>query len=690
MKDVLYQVDSWSKPNIDNIIARKRVDLSLFKYGIHIPIEYRKSFLSIIPEGYISLGKAKKIIMEFDDFSAEAEIRNINVQKRNDDVLQIRYGVNSDIAKYLKSKFKKSYYILEANSSQDQDNINEYIEFYKSDKPYKLNVKLITESEDTMSIKEKFFNYIGDKNSLGNNYQKSYKLILLIKLLNNVNAEGKGDYEKICNDIANFYIKRHSDGLLVESSDSKIAQKINSLSVDIVKSIMNENAYKVINNQGYVYKEQIDDQEYLCFNKELWNSLNKEDISNLNSILYSKLELYYKERINDSNDNKEEDLIIKDAVEQIHNYILAKGYTYDLDLIKNYYLSLKTKPFVLLSGISGTGKSKLVQLFAEAIGSTCENGRFMLIPVRPDWSDPSDLLGYKNIDNKFLQGPLTTIITRAIDDPTNPYFVCLDEMNLARVEYYFSDVLSLMETRKKIGEKIVTEKFFKIETFGEDKEAAKKYGDLYIPENLYIVGTVNMDETTFPFSKKVLDRANTIEFNEVNLNINFEYFDTIVEDIKGLKMNNSYISSKYLKVIDCINKREEIEKIISILNEINYELEKINHHFGYRVRDEVIFYVLYAIEDELMNMDEALDHAIRQKILPRIQGSNISIKEVLINLYKLFSNDFSSDLDVYDNSVSERILEYIKANKVKYPFSIKKVYRMIRRFDLDGFTTFWE
>ncbi|APU60974.1 MrcB family domain-containing protein [Clostridium botulinum] len=873
-------MSSWSKPNINNIISRKKVDLSVFKYGVHIPMEYRKDFLNIIPNGYIPQGKAEKIVLDCDDFSAEVEMRNVNVKSRNDDVLQIRYSSSSNIAKYLKDKFKKSYSILMNSNIKDEDYIKEYIEFYKSDEPYKLKLKLIVDEESTYSIKQEFLKYIGDKNSLSSNYQKSYKLILLIELLNNADNLGKGKYEKICADIANYYIERYRKELLAESSDSKIVKNINNLSVHIVKSVMNENAYKIINDKNYIYKEKINGEEYLCFNQELWNSLSKEDTRNLKSILHSKLDFYYKERVKhvennslkkffqqvindyvnvrigedskghklggivrhdipgylkdldfidkdiyrikgsvgqgnwakvpwvalmnksittttqngvyvvylfsekmdklyltlnqgvteyvnnfkrlaneklrengdrireqlslnnsdfknpillgqgdlakyyeagaiatieyDSNDlpndsvlkedlaqmiryyekyvnkNKEEELEIKDIIENIHKYILSKGYTYNIDLIKNYYLSLKTKPFVLLSGISGTGKSKLVQLFAESIGSNFENGRFTIIPVRPDWSDPSDLLGYKNIEGKFLPGPLTNVISRAVTDPTKLYFVCLDEMNLARVEYYFSDILSLMETRCKKCGNIITEKIFKSEVFGQDKEALETYKDLYIPENLYIVGTVNMDETTFPFSKKVLDRANTIEFNEVDLNINFEYFNSVVEESEVLNISKNYIVSKYLKVVDCLDKREHIEKILIVLNKINDELKEINHHFAYRVRDEVIFYVLYALEYELMNIDEALDYAIRQKILPRVQGSNINVKAVLINLYKLFSEDSSKDLDIYDNTISEKIINYIKENKVKYPLSSEKVSKMIRRFDLDGFTTFWE
>ena len=142
------------------------------------------------------------------------------------------------------------------------------------------------------------------------------------------------------------------------------------------------------------------------------------------------------------------------------------------------------------------------------MGATEENGQFALIPIRPDWNDGSDLLGYVDIKGDFKQGPLTKVIEKAEQNPDDPYFVLLDEMNLARVEHYFSDMLSVMESRKWEDGKMVTSTFL-------SEEIAKR--DIKLPTNLYIIGTVNMDETTHPFSKKVLDRANTIEFNRVEL-----------------------------------------------------------------------------------------------------------------------------------------------------------------------------
>ncbi len=210
-------------------------------------------------------------------------------------------------------------------------------------------------------------------------------------------------------------------------------------------------------------------------------------------------------------------LTVSEQLEQVKSYISHRGFHYPPGLIENLFLSLKTKPFVILAGVSGTGKTKLVKLFAEALGATGDNGQFTLIPVRPDWSDPSDLLGYKDLSGVFRPGRLAEVLVEAsqLENQHKPYFICLDEMNLARVEYYFSDVLSVIETQEWRQDRIVTSKLINRESLLPQDQLL--YGDLSIPDNVYLVGTVNMDETTHPFSKKVLDRANTIEFNYINL-----------------------------------------------------------------------------------------------------------------------------------------------------------------------------
>ena len=154
---------------------------------------------------------------------------------------------------------------------------------------------------------------------------------------------------------------------------------------------------------------------------------------------------YVKCFVTESKDNVEqkegeEFMTDKKKLEIIKNYISSQGFTFDDGLIENYYLSLKSKPFVILAGTSGTGKTRLVRLFAEAIGATAQNGRYKLVPVRPDWSDSSDLFGHVDLNGKFIPGAIIDFVKKAELDIKNPYFLCLDEMNLARVEYYLSDI----------------------------------------------------------------------------------------------------------------------------------------------------------------------------------------------------------------------------------------------------------
>lgn len=370
-------------------------------------------------------------------------------------------------------------------------------------------------------------------------------------------------------------------------------------------------------------------------------------------------------------------------IDKIFTYISNRGFIYSKQNIKNLYLSLKTKPFVILSGISGTGKSKLAKLFAEALGSNSENERFTLIPVRPDWSDSSDLIGYKDLNGTFHPGILTTTIEKAINDTEHPYIVCLDEMNLARVEYYLSDILSIIESRYiHTDGTIKTDKLIRKELLGDYEETIKKYGNIYIPENLYIIGTVNMDETTFPFSKKVLDRANTIEFNEVNLGFNFDSFEQ--EEIEQKEFSNSFLKSKYIKLIHCKEEKETATEIINELININNILEKYNQHFGYRVRDEIVYYCIYALKENLFTKEEAMDYCMVQKILPKIGGSDEDTLDLLLDLYNYMTNedkDYTRE-EAYNN-VSMKIND-------KYKLTNKKISIMVRRFVRDGFTNFWQ
>ncbi len=356
-------------------------------------------------------------------------------------------------------------------------------------------------------------------------------------------------------------------------------------------------------------------------------------------------------------DGGDEEMTIKDQVLSIKEYIASRGFNYDGDLIENLYLCLKSKPFVILAGTSGTGKTKLVRLFAEAI-----NAEYHLVSVRPDWSDSSDLFGHVDLNQKFVPGAIIDFVKQAELNPTKPYFICLDEMNLARVEYYMSDILSTIETRRYENGTIVTDSVISSSSYGNDSSAAGKYGKVILPGNLYIIGTVNMDETTFPFSKKVLDRANTIEFSYVDLLAMPSFSDTVANKVVA---TNEFLASKYITLNDCdAADADYISNICTILSRINDILMIANAHIGYRVRDEIVFYMLSNRDSNLLDEKMALDNQIMQKILPRIQGSSETIRKMLEELMKI-------------------------CNSENYHASTKKIEFMIKRYEEDGFTSYW-
>ncbi|WP_152399114.1 MrcB family domain-containing protein [Paenibacillus cellulositrophicus] len=384
-------------------------------------------------------------------------------------------------------------------------------------------------------------------------------------------------------------------------------------------------------------------------------------------------------------------LNVPEQIEQIQSYISNQGFHYPHGLIENLYLSLKTKPFVILAGVSGTGKTKLVKLFAEALGATGDKRQFTLIPIRPDWSDPSDLLGYKDLSGAFRPGRLAEVLVEA-SQPANqhkPYFICLDEMNLARVEYYFSDVLSVIETQEWKRDRIVTSKLINRESLLPEDQSV--YGDLSIPDNVYLIGTVNMDETTHPFSKKVLDRANTIEFNYIDLQ---QYPSLALQEEETLlPVHNSFLRSEYLQLVDVYaDYTDLVHTTTEKLVKINHILEEIHSHVGFRIRDSICFYMVYNQRYELLTPDEAFDLQLQQKILPRVQGSSLSVKRVLLKLLEgALGRKLSSFSDLMEDAsnIDQEWNDDQEEKKAKHPLSARKIAFMLRRLEEDGFTSYW-
>ena len=368
---------------------------------------------------------------------------------------------------------------------------------------------------------------------------------------------------------------------------------------------------------------------------------------------------------------------------------------------QHYLTALRTKPFMLLAGISGTGKSRIVREMAKACWKEGdeEYGKnhprnFCMVQVKPNWHDSSELIGYVSRLNgeKFVVGPFLRFLAAAIKDPDTPYFLCLDEMNLAPVEQYFAEYLSVIESRKLNDSGIIeTDPIVPFEdtvAYGnlidqlfDTPEERKAYKTdeggkrLTIPQNLFVVGTVNMDETTFSFSRKVLDRAMTIEMNEVDLHGGLE---------RGAGNDIGYIGNCIIgdaaEGCDVYeDNRELCDQVLAYLAQVNAILEGTPFKIAYRTRNE---FLMYAVNRKALASDshlwQTLDEMTSMKILSRIEGDEERTKKVLEGLKTL---------------VEEQIVSAIPPAEEGKPatqiISATKIDEMLAKLKATGFTSYW-
>ena len=326
----------------------------------------------------------------------------------------------------------------------------------------------------------------------------------------------------------------------------------------------------------------------------------------------------------------------------------------DTEYIRSYLTALRTKPFMLLAGISGTGKSRIVRKLAQATTTQKYNKNedrwkdnrpenFELIQVKPNWHNSMDVVGfYSNISGKYEFTPFVEFIVKAWLHQDTPYFLCLDEMNLAPVEEYFAEFLSAIESRStdENGDYITDPIIKPFKNFGEKEGKTmliQLLGDadpidknpiaihfyekgLTLPPNLMVMGTVNMDETTFSFSRKVLDRAMSVEMNEVDydkfLSGESEQFP-LLTDMNELLVNRPQRAAEVTGEI-------ESDKVIAYLKDVNTLLEGTPFKLGYRAANEAMLYV--AACKKFSGNDYALVNALDEftlmKILSRIEGDD--------------------------------------------------------------------
>ncbi|MSS71665.1 MAG: hypothetical protein EXS64_09260 [Candidatus Latescibacteria bacterium] len=227
---------------------------------------------------------------------------------------------------------------------------------------------------------------------------------------------------------------------------------------------------------------------------------------------------------------------------------------------------------------------------------------YRLIPVRPDWQDRRDLLGFANLlTGRYEMGDLLRAIREAEARPDRPYFVCLDEMNLARVEHYFADILSVMETGRRFPDGKWSTDTISLSSGScslvpSEDETDPPPTRQSIPNNLVLFGTVNVDESTYPFSRKVLDRANTIEFNEIDFRLQTEAWNDSPLNLDHLQGLGEFLGYRPYRKLPDVREGHPAVRWNQALIEINDILEPEELHFGYRVRDEVLIYMAYAID----------------------------------------------------------------------------------------------
>jgi MoxR-like ATPase len=310
----------------------------------------------------------------------------------------------------------------------------------------------------------------------------------------------------------------------------------------------------------------------------------------------------------------------------------------DKSYFTRYVNSLLAKPFVILTGCSGTGKTQIARRLAGYLEKKIIDGttNCLFVPVGADWTDNTKILGYYNpLADKgagdYVKTDVVRFIEQAVANPEIPFFLILDEMNLSHVERYFSDFLSMMELQ---------------DYNNPDRSVSfdlPNYGRLEMPKNLFITGTVNIDETTYMFSPKVLDRANVIEFKPEKKDILANLLSNTNDS--ELKLADEGIAEGFLQLANDIRCKDipadltlALEKVKLILDSFYVELEKCDFEFAYRTVKEIRLYAIATYETaegETPSATNIADVQILQKILPKIHGNRKQIGELLDNLQKI-------------------------------------------------------
>lgn len=444
----------------------------------------------------------------------------------------------------------------------------------------------------------------------------------------------------------------------------------------------------------------------LSFDSELLKEYNELKISNPqynNSAIYSNewpindnikcLDIVYKfkeayeeyiatKSINYTRTTVSGTMSIPFSINTIINYINETGLLYSPSLIKRFAFSLMAKRFLILSGLAGSGKTQLALAFAKALVEDKEK-QMCVVSVGADWTNREPLLGYPNAlrPGEYIKpenGVLDLLIeANKPQNASKPFFLILDEMNMSYVERYFADFLSAMESH----EAIALWKECNNECESCECEVPERIG---LPDNLFIIGTINVDETTYMFSPKVLDRANVIEF-KISIDEMTEFLDGIRQvDCSSICSKAAEMGADFVKLANCKD-FDNVEATTDTLKAFFTELKSVNAEFGYRSATEIFRFISQAHKNddtaEKMSKEEVLDAAILQKLLPKLHGSRKKLEPALKGLWGL----------CFDPSIKDTMqIARENIDKAIYKESADKIFRMYESAYANGFTSFAE
>jgi len=351
-------------------------------------------------------------------------------------------------------------------------------------------------------------------------------------------------------------------------------------------------------------------------------------------------------------------------------------------LVVRLLASLLTRPFVILTGLSGSGKSQL----ALKLGQWFGHDRYSVVAVRPDWTGPEAMLGYEDLlqppPRPWIVGEVLKLSLRAAADPERPYLLLLDEMNLAHVERYFADFLSGMESDEPVIPNLAEQDgSWRIANAAETKRR--------VPHNLFVVGTVNVDETTYMFSPKVLDRANTIEFRVKSQDLPHAQGKPGSVEEADLGLLETLVKAGVDASWHVEHRPAGARQYEAAVTKLHETLTQVGWEFGFRTYYDMLRFAAFASAMGIGSWQQILDLQILQKILPRLNGSKRRLEPALSRIGR-FCQDLAVDDKLKDepNKVFMPIEQDLASPQL--PQSYDKIRRMHRLLVANQFASFAE